>query len=87
MNEQMPQYKSFGEFAKKEIEPKMEELDREKIKKAENELAEFQQKYQKYADSAVSGERQYYERGIKLRQEDLAFLRKYFDKGSGEQNT
>ena len=56
----------------------MQEWDRNKIKKAEDELESFKAQYQKYAESRDGKERKHYEMGIKLRQEDLEFLKKYF---------
>ena len=75
-NERKP-YGSFTEFMKQEGYAAMYEQDRQRIQAAETELEKFMEKFKKYADSEDLVVKNYYEIGVKWRQKDVDFMKKF----------
>ena len=75
-NERKP-YGGFAEFMKQEGNAAMYEQNRQKIQAAEIELEEFIKKFERYGDQDNPQQKTYYEMGMKMRQEDIEFMKKF----------
>lgn len=80
MEEERKPYGGFQQFMEQEGCAAMHEWNRQRIQAAETELKEFMAKFQKYENSNDPQAKTYYEMGIKMRQDDIDIMKKFFEK-------
>jgi len=80
-------YASFGDYMQEEGNEAMEQKDLARIALAEQELEEFGKKRDNLRDTSDPAIKEYYEKKIKGKEEDIEFLKKYhFIKPNIEKN-